>query len=76
MPSVFKPKLNCSFDGTLQCEFDGYRGSDCEADIGAVLPRIEDVYGVKLDEERVIWRNPDDVDADHRPTPKGGSRQR
>ena len=41
-----------------------------------VLPRLEDVYGVNLSEERVIWSNPDDEHEDMKPITPNNTRHR
>jgi hypothetical protein len=32
-----------------------------------VLPKLSEVYGVNLSDERVLWENPDDEHADAKP---------
>jgi hypothetical protein len=38
-------------------------------DIDAVVPALQEVYGIQLTDEVVAWRNPDDEDATARPQP-------
>lgn len=61
----FKVKLN----GSMEYKFDRYKGSTCKEDINKVLPALQDVYGIQLSNERVIWQNPDDQDKDAKPQP-------
>ena len=63
--AVFRVELS----GKLNYKFDQYQGSACKKDIATVLPRLQSVYGIQLSNDRVIWENPDDVDADARPQP-------
>jgi hypothetical protein len=63
--AVFRVELS----GKLNYKFDQYQGSACKKDIATVLPRLQSVYGIQLSNNRVIWENPDDVDADARPQP-------
>ena len=39
----------------------------CKEDMEKVLPRLAEVYGVDLSDERVIWSNPDDEDQEMKP---------
>lgn len=61
--------FSLSLDGKLEYDFSGYKGSSCDADIDAVVPALQEVYGIQLTEEVVAWRNPDDQDATARPQP-------
>lgn len=63
--AVFRVELS----GKLNYKFDRYQGSACKKDIATVLPRLQSVYGIQLSNDRVLWENPDDVDADARPQP-------
>lgn len=56
-------------DGALDYDFSGYRGSSCETDINAVVPALQEIYGITLTDEVEAWRNPDDEDATSRPQP-------
>ncbi|WP_104750201.1 hypothetical protein [Helicobacter cynogastricus] len=55
-------QFRVSLDGVLNYRFDHYEGKACKADMDQVLPKLSEVYGVDLGEERVIWENPDDLD--------------
>jgi hypothetical protein len=61
--------FSLTLDGKLEYDFSGYKGSTCDADIDAVVPALQEIYGIQLTEEVVAWRNPDDQDADARPQP-------
>jgi hypothetical protein len=56
--------------GTFSCK---YEGATCKKDIDSFLPKLEQVYGIKLSNERVIWENPDKISKDARQSPTGGS---
>ncbi|GAB1363978.1 hypothetical protein MASR1M32_32140 [Rhodobacter sp.] len=43
----------------LTYKFDHYEGDACLTDADQVLPRLQEIYGIELEEERVTWRNPD-----------------
>ncbi|AFI03919.1 hypothetical protein [Helicobacter cetorum] len=58
-------KINLS--GEVNYHFDGYKGKACKNDIDKVLPRLNEVYGINLSNERVLWENPDDEFADAKP---------
>lgn len=66
--------FSLSLDGKLEYDFSGYKGSSCDSDIDAVVPALQEVYGIHLTEEVVAWRNPDDQDATARPQPGRTSR--
>lgn len=68
-PTGASATFNLTLDGALEYDFSGYRGSSCEADIDSVVPALQDVYGIRLSDEVVSWRNPDDEDATARPRP-------
>ncbi len=68
-PSGASATFNLTLDGRLQYDFSGYSGSSCQADIDLVMPSLQEIYGIQLDDEVVIWRNPDDLDATARPQP-------
>lgn len=68
-PSGVSAAFNITLDGRLEYDFSGYKGSSCDADIDAVVPVLQEVYGIQLTEEVVAWRNPDDEDATARPQP-------
>jgi hypothetical protein len=61
----FKVKLN----GSMEYKFHRYKGSTCKEDINKVLPSLQEIYGIQLSDERVIWQNPDDQDRDAIPQP-------
>lgn len=68
-PSGASATFNLTLDGSLEYDFSGYRGSSCDVDIDAVVPALQEVYGIELADEEVAWRNPDDEDAAARPQP-------
>ena len=48
-------------DGGMKYSFSGYRGAACKADRDRVHAKLEDCYGVRFSDVRVIGRNPDEV---------------
>ena len=66
-PSGNQAKFKIELDGKVRYEFDNYRGQTCKEDMQKVLPRLSEVYGVELGDERVIWSNPDDESAEMKP---------
>ena len=65
----------CTFyvklDGGLHYSFDNYQGSACKKDLNQLLPKLEEVYGIKLSNERVIWENPDEIGKEAKDLPNG-----
>ena len=68
-PSGASATFNLTLDGLLEYDFSGYQGSSCDVDIDAVVPALQEIYGIQLTDETVTWRNPDDEDATARPRP-------
>lgn len=66
-PSGNQAKFRIELDGKVRYEFDNYKGQSCKEDMVKVLPRLADVYGVNLSDEKVIWSNPDDEDQEMKP---------
>ena len=66
-PSGNQAKFKIELDGKVRYEFDNYRGQSCKEDMVKVLPRLSEIYGVDLSDERVVWSNPDDEDQEMNP---------
>lgn len=66
-PQGNQAKFRINLNGSVRYEFDNYKGQRCKEDMQQVLPKLSEVYGVKLSEARVIWENPDDEYADAKP---------
>jgi len=66
--------FSLTLDGKLEYDFSGYNGSSCDADIDAVVPALQEMYGIQLIDEVVTRRNPDDQDAAARPQPGRANR--
>jgi len=46
-------------DGKFIYKFHNYEGLSCEKDIGNFEEKFESIYGVKLEEKKIMWSNPD-----------------
>ena len=46
-------------DGKFIYKFHNYEGLSCEKDIGNFEEKFESIYGVKLEEKKILWSNPD-----------------
>ena len=57
-PSGAQAAFRVNLDG-MTYKFDHYQGQACLDDADKVLPRLQDIYGVELEEEKISWRNPD-----------------
>ncbi|MBN6068425.1 hypothetical protein HYE54_06575 [Aggregatibacter actinomycetemcomitans] len=66
-PQGNQAKFRVNLNGSVRYEFDNYKGQRCKEDMQKVLPKLSEVYGVNLSDERVIWSNPDDETADAKP---------
>ena len=67
----FKVKL----DGGLTFKFDNYEGQKCRKDIDEVTALLDECYGVKLNDRKVLWSNPDRIQKGSRENPSGGKTQ-
>lgn len=63
-------------DGGMTFKFDHYEGSRCKSDIDQVLPMLQEVYGVKLSNERLLWENPDRLSQSKQPMDNGNKDHR
>lgn len=65
----------CTFlvkqDGGMRYSFDNYQGSACKKDLAELLPKLDEVYGITLSNERVIWENPDEIGKEAKDIPGG-----
>ena len=63
-------RVQCRLDlhGKLIYKFDEYEGMTCLKDIEQFNVELEQVYSVKLSDERVIWENPDRLSKDSNST--------
>lgn len=66
-PQGNQANFRVKLDGSVRYEFDNYKGQSCKKDMTQVLPKLSDIYGVNLSDERVIWENPDDESATSKP---------
>lgn len=46
-------------EGGFSYKFDNYEGMGCKPDIDRVLPQLQEIYGISLKDQRVLWTNPD-----------------
>lgn len=67
----------CSVDlhGKIAYKFDNYEGMTCLKDIEKFNVDLEQIYSIKLSDERVLWSNPDRLsrDVESMPRNKGGN---
>jgi len=70
-PSGRAAEFHVTLDGGLIYKFEQYEGMACKKDIEKVLPILEQVYGVKLSDERIIWQNPTPESRTARPITPG-----
>ncbi|MCI8529559.1 MAG: hypothetical protein HFH82_10470 [Lachnospiraceae bacterium] len=72
-PSGKRAVCNVDLRGKIAYKFDNYEGMTCLKDIEKFNVDLEQVYSVKLSDERVLWQNPDrlSMDANSLPTNEG-----
>ena len=66
-PSGGQAQFRIGAEGGLVYKFDHYEGAACKQDLNAVLPMLQEIYGITLSNERVLWDNPDRLSRDARP---------
>lgn len=75
-PSGAQAVFTVALDG-MSYKFDHYQGQVCLEDVEKVLPRLQEIYGIDLGEEKVSWRNPDRIGKSERQLPESaGERKR
>lgn len=69
-------RVICKIDlhGKLMYQFDQYEGSTCLKDIERFNVDLQQIYSIRLSDERVLWQNPDrlDMDATQTSNPNSG----
>lgn len=70
-PSGGQARFSIGAEGGLVYKFDHYEGAACQQDLQHVLPMLQDIYGITLSSERVLWNNPDRLSRDARPLDDG-----
>lgn len=58
-PSGPKAEFKVYLDGKFEYRFDGYEGQACQKDIQPFMDDLENIYGIKIIDQKEIWRNPD-----------------
>ena len=74
-PSGAQAAFRVNLDG-MTYKFDHYQGQACLDDADKVLPRLQDIYGIELEEEKVSWRNPDMIGKSAKQLPDGSGERR
>lgn len=74
-PSGAQAAFRVNLDG-MTYKFDHYQGQACLDDADKVLPRLQDIYGIELEEEKVSWRNPDMIGKSAKQLPDGSEERR
>lgn len=67
-PSGAQAAFRVNLEG-MTYKFDHYQGQACLDDSDKVFPRLQDIYGIKLEEEKISWRNPDMIGQSERRLP-------
>lgn len=63
-PSGKRAVCNVDLHGKIAYKFDNYAGMTCLKDIEKFNIDLEQVYSVKLSDERALWQNPDRLSMD------------
>ncbi len=72
-PSGKRAICNVDLHGKIAYRFDNYEGMTCLKDIEKFNVNLNQIYSIKLSDERVIWVNPDklSMDAERLPINEG-----
>jgi len=73
-PSGKRAMCNIDLHGKIAYKFDNYEGMTCLKDIEKFNIDLEEIYSVKLSDERVLWSNPDKLSMDAELIPKNNGR--
>lgn len=66
-PAGHQARFTINLNGSLRYKFDHYEGMQCSKDIDEIMPMLQEIYGVELSNERILWENPDRIDRTARP---------
>lgn len=73
-PSGKRAVCNVGLRGKIAYKFDNYEGMTCLKDIEKFNIDLEQIYSVKLSDERILWQNPDRLSMDATSLPKDEGR--
>ena len=74
-PAGQQAEFTVKLDGELTFKFDQYEGQKCRKDIDDVTKLLDECYGVRLSNEKVLWSNPDRIQKGSKENPSGGGAQ-
>ncbi len=74
-PSGKRAICNVDLRGKIAYKFDNYEGMTCLKDIEKFNVDLEQIYSVKLSDERVLWQNPDRLSMDSTSLPNDEGRK-
>jgi|SaaInlStandDraft_7_1057024.scaffolds.fasta_scaffold05003_5 hypothetical protein len=74
-PAGHQARFSVTLDGNLSYKFDQYEGMQCNKDIDQIMPMLQEIYGIELSNERILWENPDRIDRTARPIDNSTSEQ-
>lgn len=75
-PSGKRAICNVDLHGKIAYKFDNYEGMTCLKEIEKFNVDLQQVYSVKLSDERILWSNPDKLDKDATSTPRTDRRDK
>lgn len=74
-PSGKRAVCNVDLRGKIAYKFDNYEGMTCLKDIERFNVDLEQIYSVKLSDERILWQNPDRLSMDATRLPNNEGRK-
>lgn len=73
-PSGKRAICRVDLHGKISYKFDNYEGMTCLKDIEKFNVDLEQIYSIKLSDERILWSNPDKLSKDSEKLPKNERR--
>ena len=74
-PSGAQAAFRVNLDG-MTYKFDHYQGDACLQDAHKIMPKLQEIYGIELEDERVSWRNPDMIGKSEKRIPDSAGERR
>ena len=72
-PAGQRAEFAIKADGGLTFKFDKYEGQKCKQDIDQVTALLDECYGIKLEETKTLWSNPDKIQKGQKDLPIGNN---
>ena len=75
-PSGKKAECIVDLEGKIKYKFDEYEGMSCLKDIEKFNVDLDQIYSIKLSDQRILWENPNRISKDAKPISNDQSRRK